>query len=109
MMGILTSKLFYVDTKYIGALPRRSPTNEKSSFAQGFGGRREVRKMKMSVLDWVAWVLAVVGALNWGLIGVANYNLVTAIFGVGLITQVVYILVGVAGLYLVWMAYAKKK
>jgi uncharacterized membrane protein YuzA (DUF378 family) len=65
--------------------------------------------MKMSVLDWVAWVLAVVGALNWGLIGVANYNLVTAIFGFGAVTQVVYILVGVAGLYLVWMAYAKKK
>lgn len=65
--------------------------------------------MKMNVLDWVAWILVIVGALNWGLVGVSNYNLVTAIFGVGVITQWAYILVGVAGLYSIWMAYAKMK
>lgn len=65
--------------------------------------------MKMSTVDWVAWILVVVGALNWGLIGAANLNLVTTLFGSGSLAQVAYILVGLGGLYMVWMALAKKK
>ncbi|MBI2103469.1 DUF378 domain-containing protein [Candidatus Woesebacteria bacterium] len=65
--------------------------------------------MKMSSVDWVAWVLVVVGALNWGLLGVTNLNLVGSILGTSALTQVVYILVGLAGLYMVWMALGKKK
>lgn len=65
--------------------------------------------MKMSTLEWIAWILVVVGALNWGLIGAFNFNLVTMLFGVGVLTQWVYILVGVAGLYFLWMAFTKKK
>lgn len=63
----------------------------------------------MSSVDWVAWVLVVVGALNWGLLGVTNLNLVGSILGTSALTQVVYILVGLAGLYMVWMALGKKK
>jgi uncharacterized membrane protein YuzA (DUF378 family) len=66
--------------------------------------------MKMSSVDWVAWVFVVVGALNWGLIGIGNLNLVTTIFGVGSsLTQFIYILVGLGGLYMLWMALTKKK
>lgn len=65
--------------------------------------------MKMNTLDWIAWILVVVGALDWGLIGAFNYNLVTAIFGAGMIAKWLYILVGVAGLYFLWGAFAKKK
>jgi uncharacterized membrane protein YuzA (DUF378 family) len=65
--------------------------------------------MKMTTVDWVAWVLVVVGALNWGLLGVANVNLVETIVGTGSLTQVVYILVGLAGLYMVWAVLGKKK
>lgn len=65
--------------------------------------------MKMSSLDWVAWVLVVVGALNWGLVGVTNLNLVQTVLGTSALTQVVYLLVGLAGLYMVWMALGKKK
>jgi len=65
--------------------------------------------MKMSSVDWVAWVLVVVGAINWGLLGVTNLNLVTTVLGTSALTQVVYILVGLAGLYMVWMALGKKK
>lgn len=49
-------------------------------------------------------VVAIVGALNWGLIGLFNFNLVDAIFGGGsaeetsTISRVVYSLVGLAGL-----------
>lgn len=65
--------------------------------------------MKMSTIDWVAWILVVIGALNWGLLGAANINLVESLLGTGSFTQVIYILVGIAGLYMVWMAVSKKK
>jgi uncharacterized membrane protein YuzA (DUF378 family) len=58
----------------------------------------------MKLIDVVAAVLVVVGALNWGLVGVARFDLVAALFGlsfgeVSALTAVVYGLVGVAGLY----------
>ncbi len=65
--------------------------------------------MKMNSVDWAALVLVIIGALNWGLVGVARLNLVETILGLGTLTQVVYILVGLAGLYMVWMALGKKK
>ncbi len=64
---------------------------------------------KMNTLDWLGWILVIVGALNWGFIGIANLNLVTALFGVtSSITQFVYILVGLGGLYSVWKILATK-
>lgn len=49
------------------------------------------------VFNVVVAVLLIVGGLNWGLVGVADFNLVTALFGVGtVLTKVVYIAVGVA-------------
>jgi uncharacterized membrane protein YuzA (DUF378 family) len=58
----------------------------------------------MKLVDVVAAVLVVVGALNWGMVGVARFDLVAALFGlsfgeVSALTAVVYGLVGVAGLY----------
>ncbi|MBI2066162.1 DUF378 domain-containing protein [Candidatus Woesebacteria bacterium] len=64
--------------------------------------------MKMSTVGWLAWVLVVVGAINWGLIGAANLNIVEAVVGSGSLAQVVYILVGLGGLYLLWGAVSKK-
>ena len=63
----------------------------------------------MKVIDVVAAGLAVVGALNWGLVAVARFDLVAALFGLSFgevsgLTAVVYGLVGLAGLYqaLLW-------
>ena len=53
---------------------------------------------KMNTLDWVAFVLVVVGGINWGLVAL-NYNLVQAILGVGTLAKIVYGLVGLAALY----------
>ncbi len=47
----------------------------------------------------VAWTLALIGALNWGVIGLFEFNIVERLFGAGtLIEQVVYIVIGLAGL-----------
>jgi uncharacterized membrane protein YuzA (DUF378 family) len=58
----------------------------------------------MKLFDVVAAVLVIVGALNWGLVSVARFDLVAALFGlsfgeVSALTAVIYGLVGAAGLY----------
>lgn len=55
----------------------------------------------MKVWNYIALIITIVGAVNWGLIGILDFNLVTFLFGTGtLITRIVYILVGICGLYL---------
>ncbi|MDR2903607.1 MAG: DUF378 domain-containing protein [Clostridiales bacterium] len=57
--------------------------------------------MRIRSFDWIALTLVIVGAINWGLIGFFQFNLVEAIFG-GLnswISRIIYALVGLAGLY----------
>ena len=44
---------------------------------------------------WLA--LVVVGALNWLLVGLFEWNLVSEIFGTGTVTDVIYVIVGIAG------------
>lgn len=54
----------------------------------------------MKTIDVVAAVLVVVGALNWGLVGVMHFDLVATLFGNGsLLSSLVYVLVGLAGLF----------
>ena len=51
----------------------------------------------------VGWIVAV-GALNWGLVGLLNMNLVETVFGMGsMLTKVVYIVVGAAGAYKIYL------
>jgi len=66
--------------------------------------------VKKKNLDWVAWVLVILGALNWGFIGVAGLNVVESILGTtGTLVQFTYILVGLGGLYELWKAISAKK
>ncbi len=56
----------------------------------------------MKVLDYVALILIVIGALNWGLIGLLQFDLVRVLFGdMSILSRIVYVLVGVAGIYAV--------
>jgi len=48
---------------------------------------------------WLA--LVVVGALNWGVIGLFDTNLVAEVFGTGTVVDVIYAIIGVAGLMMV--------
>lgn len=57
----------------------------------------------MKVIDCLSVILVVVGALNWGLVGLFQFNLVAALFGdATLLSRLVYSLVGAAGLFQVW-------
>lgn len=56
---------------------------------------------KLKTLDLVSLVLVIVGGLNWALVGVFNFNLVSAIFGdMSAISRIVYTLVGLSAIYL---------
>ena len=56
----------------------------------------------MKLLNYIALAIAIVGAVNWGLIGVLNFDLVAFIFGeMSWLARVVYTLVGLSGIYLI--------
>ena len=60
----------------------------------------------MEILQKVALVLTIVGAIVWGLIGWFDFNLVATIFGDGsLLERIIYILVGVAGLFNIFLLF----
>jgi uncharacterized membrane protein YuzA (DUF378 family) len=59
-------------------------------------------------MNIVALILMIVGALNWLLVGLFNFNLVTWIFGVGsVITTILYILVGLGGIWGIVMLFQR--
>lgn len=54
----------------------------------------------MKVINGIVLALIVIGAINWGLIGLFNFNLVTYIFGdMQAISRLVFALVGIAGIW----------
>ena len=56
----------------------------------------------MKTLNLIALTLTIIGAINWGLIGLFNFNLVSFLFGnMTLLSRIIYSLVGLAGLYLI--------
>ncbi|HIS12273.1 MAG TPA: DUF378 domain-containing protein [Candidatus Onthocola stercoravium] len=53
----------------------------------------------MVILQKIALVFTIIGAINWGLIGLFDFNLVATLFGsVEIIEKIIYILVGISGL-----------
>ncbi len=62
--------------------------------------------MNRTPLDRLALVLVIIGALNWLLVGIADYDIVTMIFGdnlfrgtISVFSRIIFALVGIAGLY----------
>ena len=53
----------------------------------------------MQTLQKVALVFTIIGAINWGLIGIFDFNLVSAIFGeASVLSRIIYTIVGITGL-----------
>ena len=65
---------------------------------------------KLSLLDKVSFILVLIGALNWGLLGLLNFNLVSFIFGsVPFLARAIYILVGVSAVNIIVFILRYKK
>ncbi|MFR7592048.1 MAG: DUF378 domain-containing protein [Longibaculum sp.] len=52
----------------------------------------------MNVIQKIALVFTIIGAINWGLIGLFNFNLVESIFGTSVLSAIIYMIVGIAGI-----------
>lgn len=67
-------------------------------------GTTAVHARRMSALDWIAMLLLIVGGVNWGLVGLFDFDLVAFLFGAmtGL-SRVVYALVGLSALYAIYL------
>ncbi len=61
----------------------------------------------MKSLYWITKILVIIGAINWGLVGAFDFNLVETIFGSGTFTNILYILVGLSGVWKLVMAFKK--
>jgi hypothetical protein len=55
---------------------------------------------KIGFLGWICQLIVVIAGIDWGLIGLFKFDLVTKIFGVGDIVRIVYIVVGAAAVFL---------
>lgn len=57
----------------------------------------------MKVLNYITWLLVVIGAINWGLVGAFHFNLVQMIFhSMPMVLMLVYVLVGLSGIYMIF-------
>lgn len=66
---------------------------------------------KFKLIDKVSLILVIIGAINWGLIGLFNFNIVDSLFGqpTNLIGRIVYILIGVSGVDMLMLLFKTKK
>ena len=65
---------------------------------------------KYNVWDCIAFILVIIGGLNWGLVGLFGFNLVSSIFGdMSMLTRLIYDLVGLGALYMIYVAYRCKE
>lgn len=64
----------------------------------------KAKEKEKDMISWVALVLLVIGGLNWGLVGLIKLDLVKAIFGeMTVLSRIVYLLVGISGIYILLM------
>ncbi|VVB74775.1 Uncharacterised protein [Candidatus Tiddalikarchaeum anstoanum] len=65
--------------------------------------------VKMNVIDWAAFILVIIGAINWGLYGLFDLELVGFLLGgIPILAKIVYVLVALSGLWMVYSAIASR-
>ena len=68
-------------------------------------------KKGVKTMDFIALLLVIVGAINWGSIGIFSFDIVGALFGgqASIISRVIFTLVGLAGLWCITLLFRDKK
>ncbi len=62
---------------------------------------------ELNLYGWIAVGLVLIGGINWGLVGLFSFNLISGVFGMTL-ARVIFIIVGVAAGYLCYLIYKDK-
>ncbi|MCI5977215.1 MAG: DUF378 domain-containing protein [Candidatus Faecousia sp.] len=62
-------------------------------------------------MDTIALILAIIGSVNWGLVGIFRFDLVAWIFGgqAAVISRIIYTLVGLAGLWCITLLFRRNR
>ncbi len=65
--------------------------------------------MEVCKMDTLALILSIIGSLNWGLVGIFQFDLVAWLFGgqSGVVSRIIYTLVGLAGLWCISLLFRK--
>lgn len=88
--------------------PTISSSDVKQERRRNFNRRASDAMMpprRMRAVEWIPMLLLAVGGLNWGLIGLFDYNLVSHLLGnMTTLSRVVYIAVGVCALYALYLS-----
>ena len=84
----------------------RAGANQRAGRARGApiqGGKRPDGGPHMKALNLITLILIIIGGINWGLVGLFDWNLVAVIFGFSpILLKIVYIIVGLSGLWQIW-------
>ena len=65
--------------------------------------------MKMGVISWIAMILLIIGGLNWGLVGLFEFDIIGSIFGVmSTLSSIIYILIGLSAIYVLIKSFGMK-
>lgn len=81
------------------------PTNDRRHIPERRTVPGERHAVRLSVLDYIAIGLLVIGGLNWASVALFSVDVVATLFGVlSPATKVVYLLVGIAALYAIYLA-----
>lgn len=64
-------------------------------------------ELKAMILDTIALILTIVGSINWGLVGLCQFDLVAWLFGgqTAMVSRIIYALVGLAGLWCITLLF----
>jgi len=66
-------------------------------------------KKRLGFIDGLAIIIVIIGALNWGFIGLFNYDVIATVLGeMNILTRVAYMIIGLAGLWTIF-AFMKKR
>lgn len=77
--------------------------HERRHIPERRSGAHAVRARRMNAVDWLAMTLLIVGGINWGLVGLFNFDLVATLFGeMSALSRIVYAVVGLCALYTIY-------
>ena len=63
------------------------------------------------IMDKIALLLVIIGSINWGLVGIFNFDLVASLFGgqTAMLSRIIYTLVGAAGLWCISLLFRERE
>lgn len=77
--------------------------HERRHIPERRSGSHVGRTSRLNAVDWISMALLIVGGVNWGLVGLFNFDLVATLFGeMSLVSRIVYAVVGLSALYTIY-------